>query len=77
MKNKLLLKFKDQNSFFFFSQTRVFRPFQVFDYFLRCTQSPLHAPDYYKEEFHKGGPKMLARGFELKISWISQDLRNH
>ena len=87
MKNKLLLKFKDQNSIllfkfffvvFFFLQTRVSRPLQVSDYFLRCMQSlPLHTLGYYKKEFHKGGPKTLARGFKPKISWISQGLKNH
>ena len=30
-----------------------------------------HIPGYYKEESIKDGPNVLARGFKLRISWIS------
>jgi len=29
-----------------------------------CNLSIPHIPGYYKKEFHRGGPKMLARDFE-------------
>lgn len=52
---------------------RVSKPLQISDYTLGCMQSPhpTHTPSYYKEESRGSGPKMLARGFEHKISWIS------
>ena len=32
---------------------------------------------FYMDESHKGGPKILARNFDLKISWISLGLKNY
>ena len=61
-----------------FWQMRVSRPLRVSDYSLGYMQSlrPTHTPGYYREKSHGCGPKILTRGFESKISWISWDLRN-
>ena len=61
-----------------FWQMRVSRPLRVSDYSLGCMQSlrPTHTPGYYREKSHGCGPKILTRGFESTISWISWDLRN-
>ena len=55
--------------YFIFLQMKVSKLFQVFNYFLRCLQSPIpHVPNCYKEESHEDGSKMLTKGFEPKIS---------
>ena len=35
-----------------------------------CSPPVPHIPDYYREEYHRSGPKMLGRDFKLRISLI-------
>ena len=56
-----------RTTFFFLRITRVFRPLWGSDYSLGSPSIP-HTPSNYKEESLGSGLKMLARGFEPRIS---------
>ena len=48
---------------------RIFEHLRVSDILTdACNLSVSYTPGYYKKKSHKGGLKMLARGFELRIS---------
>ena len=65
-------------NFFLKKKTRVSKPLPVSNYSLSmCNLTIPHMPGYYREESPEGGLKMLAKGFESRISWISSGVRKH
>ena len=60
------------NTFFFWNNQRYLDLFKYLTILLDMYSPSIpHIPGYYKEESIKDGSNVLARGFKLRISWIS------
>ena len=71
-KNTCRTKYYTRQYFFFWNNQRYLDLFKYLTILLDMYSPPIpHITGYYKEESIKDGSNVLARGFKLRISWIS------